>query len=77
MIRLWHVFASVVRKYVRACLRVARELGGIVSSVRKLGRYSAENAVLPNKGCSTNIVGTGRVSVLENAVLPNEGHRGS
>lgn len=62
------VFASMVRKYVRAWLRVARELGDIVSSVRKLCRYYAENAVLPNRGHSTNIVGTGR-GVLEHEQL--------
>ena len=49
MIRLYHAFANVVRKYVRAWLRVARELGNIISSVRKLGRYYAENAVLSSK----------------------------
>lgn len=65
MIRLYRVFAGVVRKYVRAWLRVARELGDVISSVRKLCRYSVENAVLPSRGRSTNIVGTGWVGVLE------------
>ena len=63
MIRLYRVFADMVRKYVGAWLRVARELGDIVSSVRKLGRYYAENAVLLNKVHNTNIVEIGRVSV--------------
>ena len=59
MIRLYHVFAGMVCKYVRAWLRVARELGDVISSVRKLGRCFVRNAVLSNKVRSTNIVGTG------------------
>lgn len=61
MIHLCRVFASVMRKYVRACLKAVRELGAVISSVRKLGRCFVGNAVLSSKGRSTNIVGAGCV----------------
>lgn len=66
----------MMRKYVGALLRVARELCDIISSVRKLRRYSAENAVLLNKGHSTNIVEAGRVGVWTAPSKGLEGIRG-
>lgn len=65
MISLYYVSANMMSKYVMAGLRVAQELGDIVVTVQKPGRYSAEKAILSRGDRNLCIVDTEWISVEE------------